>query len=118
MGQKILITSTWDNNYKLLNFFINFYNCYWENPTFLFICGYSENEQEEVLDKLYKKGSPQSIQFLQSLHANREDNRKPNYCIKKRKNRSTQKKNRQAPKSLSPEVIQQSQNPQQLPPTI
>lgn len=73
---------------------------------------------EEVLDKLYKKGSPQSIQFLQLLHANRENNRKPNYCIKKRKNRSTQKKNRQTPKSLSPEVIQQSQNPQQLPPSI
>lgn len=49
---------------------------------------------EEVLDKLYKKGSPQSIHFLQTLHANREGNRKPNCCIKKRKNRSTKKKTR------------------------
>ena len=40
---------------------------------------------EDVLDKLYKKGSPQSIQFLQTLHANRENNRKPNYCIKNEK---------------------------------
>lgn len=59
---------------------------------------------EEVLDKLYKKGSPQSIQFLQTLHANRENNRKPNYCIKKRKNRSTKKKDRTQPKPITQEV--------------
>ena len=48
---KILVTSTWDNNYTLLTFFINFYNLYWEKPYFLFICGYKENEKKEVLDQ-------------------------------------------------------------------
>jgi len=46
---------------------------------------------EGVLDTIYKKGSNESIRFLQTLHANRENNRKPNNCIKKRKNRSTKK---------------------------
>lgn len=50
MSKKILVTSTWDSNYTLLTFFINFYNLYWENPTFLFICGYQKSE-EEVLAK-------------------------------------------------------------------
>lgn len=49
---------------------------------------------ENVLDSIYKKGSNESIRFLQSLHANRENNRKANRCIKKRKNRSTKKVNR------------------------
>ena len=57
---------------------------------------------EDVLDKLYNKGSPQSIQFLQTLHANRENNRKPNNCIKKRKNRSTKKRNRKPSQSIPP----------------
>lgn len=55
MEKKILVTSTWDNNYKLLNFFINFYNSYWENPSFLFICGYRENEKKEILENFSHK---------------------------------------------------------------
>jgi len=50
MYKKIIVTSTWDNNYKLLKFFINFYNCYWKYPSFLFICGYTNNEEKEVLN--------------------------------------------------------------------
>lgn len=50
---------------------------------------------EEALDSIYNKGSPQSLQFLQTLHSKRENNRKPNHCIRKRKNKNTKKVNRQ-----------------------
>ena len=57
---------------------------------------------EDTLDKIYKKGSSESIHILKTLNINRENNRTPTYCIKKRKNRSTQK-------------ISRNPQPQQLP---
>jgi len=47
---------------------------------------------EQSLDNIYSKGNEQSIQILASIKNTRENKRKPRECIKKRKNKLTQKK--------------------------
>ena len=49
---------------------------------------------ENSLNTLYSKGHPETTKVLTAIQTTRETLRKPNHCIKKRKNKATQKKNR------------------------
>ena len=54
MSSPLLVTSFWDNDYDLLLFFKNFYDDIWKKPDFLFICGYSSDNDKSIV-KLFSE---------------------------------------------------------------
>ena len=48
MENKILVSSTYKNNFTLLKYFHNFYKKYWKPSNFLYYVGNTTSQQENI----------------------------------------------------------------------
>lgn len=72
MHNNLLVTTTYKNNFTLLEYFYKFYNKYWSPTNFLFIIGSTTSQQENI--ELINKILNINLSKLYSLNIGHNDN--------------------------------------------